>query len=114
MAKRLSGLTQAVYTELRATAGARFTAEGAEKRYPVSAFSASSAVNAGERLGPPPPKYNRDPIFLTLCLELDLYLRRRNCDRAVQRSSTLKTLDQLRALLVAHTRELKLQPDGIE
>ena len=51
---------------------------------------------------------------LRLSVELDLDIRGRNCDRTVERSPALEGLDELGALLLRHSLEVKVQPNRVE
>jgi len=53
-------------------------------------------------------------IALWLSIKLDLDIRGRNCDRTVERSPALEGLDELDALLLRHSPEVKVQPHRIE
>ena len=51
---------------------------------------------------------------LWLGIKLDLDIRGRNCDRPVERSPALEGLDELGALLLRDSLEVKVQPNRIE
>jgi hypothetical protein len=45
---------------------------------------------------------------------VDSYVRRRNCDAAIERSPSLEALDEVSRLLGCHAPDVKVQVDGIE
>jgi hypothetical protein len=51
---------------------------------------------------------------LWFSIKLDLDIRGRNCDRTVERSPALEGLDELGALLLRDSLEVKVQPNRIE
>ncbi len=51
---------------------------------------------------------------LEFSIKLDLDIRGRNCDRPVERSPALEGLDELGALLLCDSLEVKVQPNRIE
>jgi len=51
---------------------------------------------------------------LRFSIKLDLDIRGRNCDRTVERSPALEGLNELGALLLRDSLEVKVQPNGIE
>jgi hypothetical protein len=51
---------------------------------------------------------------LWFSIKLDLDIRGRNCDRTVERSPALEGLDELGALLLRHSLEVKVQPNRVE
>src|SRR3981081_4459000 len=46
--------------------------------------------------------------------ELDLDVWGRNCDRAIERSTPLEAVDQVLTLLLAHARQLEVDPHRVE
>jgi hypothetical protein len=53
-------------------------------------------------------------VFLPLDVEVDLDIRGRNCDRAVERSPALEECNELGTLLIGYSLQMKLQPDRVE
>lgn len=51
---------------------------------------------------------------LWFSIKLDLDIRGRNCDRTIERSPALEGLDELGALLLRDSPEVKVQPHRIE
>src|SRR2546427_4357319 len=96
VAKRLAGSFNVVQREM--------TAEGLRSR---------GAEGNPDRLR---PQLLCSPALLLLCRhfpalevrgDLDLHVRGRNCDRAVERSPALEALDELRALILRDSLEVK-------
>ena len=71
-------------------------------------------------VGRHPPKARLAALLLNCVLalwfsiKLDLDIRGRNCDRPVERSPVLEGFDELGALLLGHSLEMKVQPNHIE
>ena len=71
-------------------------------------------------VGRHPPKARLAALLLNCVLalwfsiKLDLDIRGRNCDRTVERSPALEGLDELGALLLRHSLEVKVQTHHIE
>ncbi len=67
-----------------------------------------------------PPKASSTALLfvcvpaLWFSVKLDLDIRGRNCDRTVERSPALEGLDELSALLLRHSLEVKVQSNRIE
>ena len=97
VAKRLAGSFNVVQREMTAEGLRSRGAEGNPDR--ASAPPSSSA----------PQLFCSSPYFPALEVrgDLDLHVRGRNCDRAVERSPALEALDQLRALILRDSLEVK-------